>query len=440
MQSKSILFANFPADGHFNPLTSLAIHLKNQGHDVRWYTSVTYEEKIKELGIPFYPLKRAFDVSAGDPEEIFPERKKHKSQVSKLKFDLKHSFILRSKEYYEDIKEISADFPFDLVITDIAFTGLLFIKEKLGKPVIAVGVIPLSERSKDLPPAGLGLTPSSSFWGRRKQDVFRFVSDALIFRESNALIKSICQANGLKVEKGNVFDTMYRKSNLVLQNGTPKFEYQRSDLSTNIRFIGPLLPYSPGSKPAFQHFAKVNQYSKVILVTQGTVEKDPEKIIVPTLEAFKGTDYLVIATTGGSQTEALRKRYPQPNLVIEDFIPFDTVMPFCQVYITNGGYGGVLLSIKNKLPLVVAGIHEGKNDINARVGYFKLGINLKTEKPTPAQIRDSVAEILSNPAYKTTISQLNEEFSAYNPQLLCEKYVNEVLDIQAAVNSKEMAT
>src|SRR5688572_2568404 len=91
-----ILFANFPADGHFNPLTGLAVHLKNIGCDVRWYTSVTYREKIMKLDIPFYPLQRAMDLSAADNlEAMFPERNKHKSQVSKLKFDLINVFILR---------------------------------------------------------------------------------------------------------------------------------------------------------------------------------------------------------------------------------------------------------------------------------------------------------------------------------------------------------
>src|SRR5438874_2670546 len=88
-----ILFANFPADGHFNPLTGIAVHLKNIGCEVRWYTSITYAEKINRLGIPFYGLKRAVDVSANkDIDAVFPERKKYKSQVSKLKFDLINVF------------------------------------------------------------------------------------------------------------------------------------------------------------------------------------------------------------------------------------------------------------------------------------------------------------------------------------------------------------
>ena len=44
-----ILFANVPADGHFNPLTGLAVHLKNLGCDVRWYTSNSYAEKIGRM-------------------------------------------------------------------------------------------------------------------------------------------------------------------------------------------------------------------------------------------------------------------------------------------------------------------------------------------------------------------------------------------------------
>ncbi len=42
------------------------------------------------------------------------------------------------------------------------------------------------------------------------------------------------------------------------------------------------------------------------------------------------------------------------------FIPFSEVMPFAHVFISNGGYGGVMQSIVNKLPMVVAGIHDSK--------------------------------------------------------------------------------
>ncbi|KAA5549151.1 glycosyltransferase [Adhaeribacter rhizoryzae] len=427
MKTKKILFANIPADGHFNPLTGLAIHIKSIGYDVRWYTGRKYEEKIISLGIPYYPLVNAMDFSVGNPEELFPERDKCKSQVSKLQFDIKNVFLLRGPEFYQDIKKINEEFNFDLLIADITFTGIPWVREKLNKKVISVGIMPLSETSKDLAPNGLAITPNPSFLGRCKQNVMRFVADKILFAESSKLIKEIFGQYGIKQEKGNLFDVLYRKSDLVLQSGTPGFEYKRSDLSRNIRFIGPLLPVLKNSKVTFKHHAKALAYNKVILVTQGTVETDHEKIIVPTLEAFKDSDRLVIVTTGGSGTAELRARYPQRNIIIEDFIPFTEVMPLADVYVTNGGYGGLMLGIQHKLPLVVAGVHEGKNEICARVGYFKLGINLKTEKPTPQQMRLSVEQVLTNPIYKKNVEQLSEEFNLYNPPVLCAKYVADLI-------------
>lgn len=425
---KKVLFACVPADGHFNPLTGLAMHLKSIGYDVRWYAGNAYGEKITKMGIPWYPFQRALNLNGDNIQEVFPDREQHKSQIAKLNYDLINVFILRSTEYYADIQEIYQAFPFDLMIADITFSAIPFVKEKMNIPVIGVGIVPVMQTSRDLGPAGLGLTPAPSFLGRRKQDLMRFIADCIIFRKSNKTMRKVFRAYDIDPGPSNVFDTLTRKSTLVLQSGTPGFEYERSDLSSNIRFVGPLLPYEPVRERKRWYHEKLEQYDKVILVTQGTVEKDPEKIIVPTLEAFKGSaSHLVIATTGGSGTAALRERYAAANIIIEDFIPFDDVMPYADVYVTNGGYGGVLLGIQHLLPLVVGGVHEGKLEINARVGYFNLGIDLKTEKPTPQQVKESVTAVLLNDTYKKAVKKLAAEFNRYDPFLLCEQYVAEIL-------------
>jgi len=423
-----ILFANFPADGHFNPLTGLAVHLKNMGCDVRWYTAEKYAGKVERLGIPFYGLRKALDVSADpDIEKVFPERKKQKTQVAKLKFDLINVFIRRSPEFYEDVRDIYKEFRFELLIADITFGAIPFVKEKMNIPVISVGVVPLPETSKDLAPSGLGLTPSFTFFGKMKQRLLHFVADRLLFAKPTKVMKTILAEYGIDAGKANIFDILIQKSTVVLQSGTPGFEYQRSDLSAHIYFAGPLLPYVRKKESQRWYNEKLKHYDKVILVTQGTVETDISKLLLPTLEAFKNSDCLVIATTGGVQTEELKKNYSSPNIIIEDFIPFDDVMPYADVYITNGGYGGVLLSIQNQLPMVVAGIHEGKNEINARVGYFKLGINLKTERPSVLQLRKSVEEVLSNPLYAENVKGLSEEFKKYDPMEICVQQVARLL-------------
>lgn len=422
-----VLFANVPADGHFNPLTSLAVHLQEMGCDVRWYSSAHYADKIKKLQIPCYPFKKALDAPGDKIDEIFPERLKYKNQIKRLNYDMINYFILRSTEYYEDICDIHRSFPFEVMIADVCFSGIPLVKEKLQVPVLAIGIVPLCETSKELPPPGLGMTPSKTFWGRRKQDLLRFLTDRVLFSKPNKLMREILCRYGIDAGKNNVFDIMIKKATLVLQSGTPGFEYPRKDMNSNIRFLGPLLPYQHKRKQQPWMHEKLMQYKKVILVTQGTVEKNTEKIIVPTLEAFKDSDYLVIATTGGSNTKALQARYPQHNIIIEDFIPFTDVMPYADVYVTNGGYGGILLGIEHKLPLVVAGVHEGKNEINARVGYFELGINLRTESPSASQIRKSVEQVIADDKYRNNVEKLGNEFNRYRPQQRCASYVASVL-------------
>lgn len=424
-----ILLACIPFDGHFNPLTGLAAHLKRQGHEVCWYTQSVYREKIERLGVRHYPFMKALQYNQYNFEEVFAERSKIKGKVAKLNFDMQECFILRAPEFYHDIELIRKHFPFDVMIADGAFTAIPLVKERMKVPVIAIGVLPLTQSSKDLAPYGLGLMPSKGVLGKAKQAILRYLTDEMLFKKSFNLAKSMLAGYGVEVQGRSIFDIMIHKCTMLLQIGAPGFEYERSDISNKVRFVGAMLPHSK-MRVQYRLDEKYRKYNRIVLVTQGTIEKDPEKIIVPTLEAFKGSNTLVIVTTGGSGTAQLRGRYSDENFIIEDFIPFNDVMPYCDVYITNGGYGGVMMGIENKLPLVVAGVHEGKNEINARIHYFGLGIDLRTETPTPEAIRSAVNKVISDNSYARNVARLSEEFRKYDPFALCEQYVYEAVGVE----------
>ena len=114
------LFAAVPADGHFNPLTGLAMHLKSSGHDVRWYAGPSYIPKVERLGIPVYPYKRANEITGDNLSELFPERVKLHGPAL-IRFDGKHMMVINTGNYFEDIQEIDRSFPFDVLICDGAF-------------------------------------------------------------------------------------------------------------------------------------------------------------------------------------------------------------------------------------------------------------------------------------------------------------------------------
>lgn len=424
---KKILFASVPADGHFNPLTGLAKHLQSLGYEVRWYTSKHYAPKLKKLSIPHYPFVKAMDVTAETIDEKFPDRAKIKSKVKKLNYDLMNYFILRGPEYYDDLQAIYQEYKFDLFVADVLFTGIPFVNDLMKIPVFSMGIVPLMQTSKDLPAPGLGLTPGTSWLSKVRDSILRFMAKNILFSKSDKLLKKVFKAYHIDNENKFLFDLGISKATYYLQSGTPGFEYKRSDIGDNVRFIGSLLPFSNNQNKQQWFDERLNQYKRVVLVTQGTVEKNINKLLIPTLEAFKNSDILVVATTGGSQTNELREKYPHNNIIIEDFIPFDDIMPYADVYVTNGGYGGVMLAIENRLPMVTAGVHEGKNEICSRVGYFNIGIDLKTELPKAEQIRKAVDEITGTDRYKINIEKLAAEFQQYDSNELFTELVQEVL-------------
>jgi UDP:flavonoid glycosyltransferase YjiC (YdhE family) len=152
-------------------------------------------------------------------------------------------------------------------------------------------------------------------------------------------------------------------------------------------------------------------------------------LFVPSLEALAGGDRLVAVTTGGLHTEALRERFPHDNVVVEDFVPYDALMPHASLFISNGGYGSVMQALVNGVPLVLAGKLEAKNDINARLDYRGYGVDLRTERPKPRQIAKAVERVLGDPRFRDNVARLVAEFARYDPFAIIEHAV--VGDVRA---------
>jgi hypothetical protein len=191
-----ILFATVPADGHFNPLTSVAMHLKAVGHDVRWYAGPSYSAKLERLGIPCFPFVRATQVDASNIGELFPERAKLHG-LALIRFDGNHFFVADVGNNFEDVRDIHTSFPFDVLCCDVGFFALQLIKEELGKRVCAFGVAPSFESSSDVPPNLLGLKPARTAVVRLAHRGLRAMMNLLVMNDLRANYNTILAAYGL---------------------------------------------------------------------------------------------------------------------------------------------------------------------------------------------------------------------------------------------------
>jgi UDP:flavonoid glycosyltransferase YjiC (YdhE family) len=420
--TKRILFATMPFDGHFKPLTSIAMHLKEQGHDVRWYAGPSYASKLTDLGIPHFPFQRAREVSGENIAELFPERAGLKGP-KQLSFDMEQVFVANVEHHYRDLLDVHASFPFDAFVCDAALYAAPLVAAKLNPRIYSIGVGPFVATSDD-PPPFFGLKPA------------RTIVDKLVHRITRALLYStmgrgvktynrLLASEGLQpVTVAEWIDLSHRCATYYFQSGVPGFDYPREDLPSNVKFVGPLFPYKKSAVLPVELEEKLQGYRSVIIVSQGTVDNaDAEKLFVPALEALKGSEHLVIATTGGKNTEELRRRYPQANVVIEDFVDFALLFEHANLFICNGGYGSILLALSKGVPVLSAGVREGKNDINARIDYFGYGVDLKTERPTPEKIANGVIRVLGDKRFAQNVERIRAELETYCPLELIDGFL-----------------
>jgi UDP:flavonoid glycosyltransferase YjiC (YdhE family) len=84
------------------------------------------------------------------------------------------------------------------------------------------------------------------------------------------------------------------------------------------------------------------------------------------------------------------------------------LLPRIDVLVTNGGYGTVNQALSYGVPLVTAGLTEDKADMNARVAWSGVGIDLRTNEPTPSALREAVCCVLDRPDHRARAARMAE--------------------------------
>ncbi|WP_295702229.1 nucleotide disphospho-sugar-binding domain-containing protein [Lapillicoccus sp.] len=371
--------------------------------------------------MPWFAYDRATEVMASNLDELFPQRAALKGPQL-ISFDLDKFFVSQVENHYQDMAAIKDGWPFEALVCDGALYAELLVAESLHLPVFAVGLTMVMPDAHG-PPPFFGLMPARTLLGRLRHAVVRKML-ASGMRVGTIHYNEILARHGVAPIGSDGFphEPMLRTQRVSL-NGSPGLEFPGYQPLPNAEYVGPLVPARRAlSASAPLPDVVVDPTAKVVAVSQGTVDNtDPAKLIIPTIEALKDSGDVVVATTAGAQTAALRARYPQPNVVIADFINYDDLSPHVDVFVTSGGFGSNLAAFLHGLPVVGAGKREGKDDINARIGYNNLGIDLRSEHPKPAAIHKAVRRLLDDPTYARKVADLRAELQSYDPIGTIEK-------------------
>jgi MGT family glycosyltransferase len=406
----NILFCVTPTPGHVNPLLLIAKHLKSRGHSVLFQCADVFQRQIEAAGLQFTPLEGLGNHDHRELKTIWPELATAEPGVPQLNAYMK-VIADRIPEQYPRLRKIIDTQTVDLIVTDFLFMGtfpMVLDSRSKRPPLITFGVVPVLLRTTDSSPF---TGPDASPEGRlRNAEHNRMFGEMLTPGTDH--VDAVLKRYGVHVEGGFTWDWLYTVPDTFLQLSAEEFEYPMPEKPTNFRFIGPATPDRQSNPEVPAWFHKIDPSKPVIFVSQGGVaNSDFSELIEPALQALNGEDVEVIVTGGGRDVGNLSAA---AHVHVERYLSYDLVLPKTAIFITNGGFTGVVQALSYGVPVIAAGSTEEKPMVAARVAWSGAGVDLKTGRPSPEEIRKAVHTILGDAAFQRRAKELKVSFGRYN--------------------------
>ena len=409
-----ILFTLSPVTGHVRPALPVARALAEEGHEVVVYTGRKFAQAVAATGAKHAPIVQGRDLDDAELDAWSMAHGAPAPGIKRLQWDVLHHFVATVPGFLADIDGLVAAERPDVIVMDNAFLAGGIAARKHDVPSVLFSVSPLAISSKDTAPFGLGLQPPRTGLDGLRYALLDWFTRRVVFREVQKAAERVVTEYGEPVPEGFFFNWSQTAVTRVLHTSVPSFEYPRSDLPDNVELVGPYLPagidrFTP---PAWwDDVLEARAVGRpVVLVTQGTVATDPERLLWPAIDALADEDVLVVATTEDVGYAA--------NVRATPFVPFERLLPLVDVMVTNGGFGGVQQALAAGVPLVVAGRTEDKAEVGARVTWSGVGVTIPTDKVTDATtsqaVRDGVRRVLTDPSFARRAGELAAEYAEHD--------------------------
>ncbi len=407
-----ILMASTPATGHINPLLAVGDVLIAEGHELVVLSGSWLQDRIERAGAQFRALPGRANADLRNIATFAPELAELPPGYEWLRVAMERIFVDMLPAQHIGLQQALQDFPADVILADDMFFGVLpmLLGPRPERPAIALcGTSILHWRREDGAPHFLGLPPATSPAELERYAAIADEYERLTNGPAVERLNRVLHEPGVGPSSLPLFDSVVGLADAYIQLSVPSFEFPRK-FPAHVNFVG--TPPIIAKQAPLPHWANdLDGSRRVVLVTQGTVANHNfDLLVAPTLAALANEpDVLVVVTTGGRPVEAIPGPIPS-NARVASYLPFEWLLPKVDVLVTNGGYGSVNQAMSFAIPLVTAGTTEDKADVNARVAWSGVGINLATNEPTQSALLKAVRTVLDTQRYRARAAAMADEF------------------------------
>lgn len=347
-----LIMSAFTHWSHYEKIAKIAVVLAEIGYPITFVTGRLFENEVTNLhpNIKFFPLQGQADKLTEEEYKTFASLPEGSEEAALFlqKFALVNSIEPTHntlQQVYKEFRDQHGPAKPILSFYDSVVVGHLPIM--IGAPGIkpdvtwAIGLHPITLDSNDTYPFHMNKLPET---GPNARELHWAAYQA---RHEHYRTRELDLALWAKFrDLGAVQDTfpsfLHAVASLpdhLMTMGIPEFEFARTDLRDNVHYFGGLqgkkksVAKTTDLPPWWSDVeAAKKQGKKIVAVSQGTVDTNLNEILIPTLEALKEDEnVLVIASTVAVEPEGLAELVVPGNARAAKFVPYDHLLPLVRL-------------------------------------------------------------------------------------------------------------
>lgn len=400
-----ILFLNQPSMGHLNTLLTIALQMREDGHEIKFLlpgienfdfnfqifkTAQSVLHKLKINNIPFDTLKPT--LSQLFYGLLLPYSQGYKEMQVALNL-----FLSGIEQLTREGVEKARAFNPDILVSDFGFIAGYCISEILEVPCAVIYHSGLPFKGDNVPPFGSGL-PISENYSQTKLGKQLILMEEKTLQKLDKNLNSVRKKFNLSLMASQVLRTPYSKwLNLITSHGG--IEAPRNNLTDNTFFIGTCFAKTkvqPDSNFPFDQLQK-NKYK--IYVSLGTVFNNKPRVFKKIIAGLNISEFQVIVSAGGAYETLIRNPVPD-NTMIFKTVPQVDLLPLVDLVIGHGGNNSTNETLSAGKPLIILPVGGEQGDNASRVEYLQAGIRGDINNFTENEILHKVKQIKNNRLFR----------------------------------------
>jgi MGT family glycosyltransferase len=410
--SRRFLITVWPFTGHLLPQLSIAVALRERGHEVAFYSGESARAAIEQEGFELFAFEHLDErrvlrtMSAVDGGG-----RRSRPGGGRMLPVLRDWLVETIPDQLADLRAILARWRPDAIATDPSMWGpmlVLWEAERIPVAVSSTLMGPLIP-GPDAPAFGYGLRPPRTTPGRLASEALTRLTE-LLATGMRRRVDELRAQDGLPAI-GESVNRYTARLPLYLVGNVPALDYDRRDLPAGIHYVGNCIwyPERPGSE---QWLDAIPTKRPWVHVTESTMAAGDPFLLRAAIAALAEEPVEVIVTTGEQREESLLGGELPANVHVARWINHDELLPRCSALVTLGGKSTILAAAEAGVPMVLVPTTWDKPDNARRVTEAGAGIRLSPRRLSADGLRAAVREVLSEPSYGAAAQRLAAQLAA----------------------------